>query len=435
LIHWGVTSVEDFWFDQDKVNYFRQEIEKVVLELSISKPKIFGISLHSTNRLVANEIIAGLRKHCPQTVIVVGGYDCNNPKTSPNVITDYDYMVIFEAENSLPPLVKALLDGKRHFHIPGIVSRKRYSAVLGTPFVPAELPEDLDAVGYPKYEWSDIRNYRNYNGYQLIPITLSRGCRWSLCNFCGERFHWRRRSPSSVADEIEWFAERGGKLFHFNDSDLSGDPDAVRGVCEEVVKRNIKGITMIGQLRVQKGYTREYFDVLRAAGFSNLRYGIDGWSRNTLKLHKKGYTLQMIEDVLGHTKAAGIGVAINLVIGIPGETDKDIDETIDNLIKYRYLYDVVENLNTLILTTASVYWTDPEKFNIVLHEDKEKLERENPVVIPIDMWHSEGPYIDQDIRRDRLIRILDATEAYGIRIGGYADRRAKEITAGVSARS
>lgn len=425
---WGVTTVEDFWFDQDLVNFFRAEIDQVATRIAAANPKMLGISLHSTNRLVANEIIARMRQACPEMLVIVGGYDCNNPKTSPNVIEDYDYMVIFEAENSLPPLVNALLAGKRHFHIPGVISRKQYLSPLHTPYVPAELPEDLDAVGFPKYEWSDIRLFRNYNGYQLIPITLSRGCRWSRCNFCGERFHWRRRSPKSVADEIEWFAERGGRLFHFNDSDLSGDPDAVRGVCEEIVRRNIRNINMLGQLRVQKGYTREYFDVLRAAGFNYLRYGIDGWSKNTLKLHKKGYTLGMIQEVLGHTKAAGISVAINLVIGIPGETEADIDETITNLIENRHLYDVVENLNTLILTTASVYWTDPEKFGIVLHADKEQLERDNPVVIPIDMWHSEGPFIDQDVRRSRLIRMLDSTAEYNIKIGGYADRRAKSIT-------
>lgn len=424
---WSITDTEDFWTNQDYVAFFRPEIDRAVEELAKANPRILGMSLCGTNRLIATEIIRRIRHIRPEMIIVVGGYDCNNPKTSPHVIKDYDYMVIFEAEASLPPLVEALLAGRRHFHIPGVVAKNRLSAVLATPFAPAELKEDIDALGFPTYEWADPILYRNHNGYQLIPILLSRGCRWSRCNFCGERFHWRRRDPIKVVDEIEWFVERGGRIFHFNDSDLSGDPEAVRAICEEILLRGIHDITMMGQLRVQKGYTLEYFKVLKAAGFGTLRFGIDAWSKNTLKLQKKGYTLAMIEEVLGHAKNAGIRVGINLVIGVPGETEADIDETIENIIRNREKFDLIENLNTLLLTTASVYWTDPTKFNIVLHEDQGELERKYPVTVPSSSWHSTAPYIDQEIRRARLERILEETSAYGIHIGGYADRRAQQL--------
>ena len=99
---WGVTTVEDFWYNQDYVDYFRKEIDRTAERLIAANPKILGLSLHGTNRLVANEIIARVRKARPEMLVVVGGYDCNNAKTSPKVIDDYDYMVIFEAENSLP---------------------------------------------------------------------------------------------------------------------------------------------------------------------------------------------------------------------------------------------------------------------------------------------------------------------------------------------
>jgi hypothetical protein len=424
---WAVDSVEDFWHNPDMIEYFRPEIEKTVAGLIAANPKILGLSLHGTNRLLANELIRRLRQASPEIVIVVGGYDCNNPDIGPRVIPDYDYMVIFEAENSLPALVRAILDGHNNVHVPGVVPGSRQRGPLPHSFVPAELPNDLDALGYPQYEWADTRLYRNYNNYQLIPIVLSRGCRWSRCNFCGERFFWRRRSPTNVADEIEWFADQGGNLFHFNDSDLSGDPEAVRQVCEEVIRRGIQGITMVGQLRVQKGYTPDYFHVLREAGFRTLRYGIDGWSKSTLKLHKKGYTLGMIEEVLAYTKAAGISVAINLVIGIPHETESDISETIANMIRNRDNFDIIENLNTLILTTGSVYWTDPEKFGITLHEDRESLIGRFPVAIPSNLWHSTEPYIDQEVRLNRLHRILEAAEEHQIKIGGYANWKVKKI--------
>jgi hypothetical protein len=425
---WAMDKVEEFWQNRECVDYFLPEIERIIAELQVAKPKMIGLSIHQTNRLLSKDIITRLRVALPEALIVVGGYDCINPETAPHAVGDFDHMVVFEAENSLPLLIQALLEGKKRFHIPGIISKTALNSPLGHTFVPGELPTDLDEIGYPTYDWTDIRLYRNFNHYQLIPVLLSRGCRWSKCTFCGERFDWRRRSPSSVADEIEWFVDKGGRIFLFNDSDLSGDPAAVRAMCEEIIKRNIKGIVMGGQLRVQKGYNQEYFEVLKEAGFQSLRYGIDGWAKNTLKLHKKGYTINMIEKTIEMTKAAGLVVAINLVIGIPFETEKDIDETIDNMVRNRHNFDMIENINTLVLNAGSIYHAEPEKHGIKFNGDKAQIYRDHPTAVPSQLWYSVDPYIDQEVRRHRLHRILEAAEQHGIKFGGYADWKAKKLS-------
>jgi radical SAM superfamily enzyme YgiQ (UPF0313 family) len=198
-------------------------------------------------------------------------------------------------------------------------------------------------------------------------------------------------------------------------------------VCEEVIGRNLRHLTFVGQLRVQKGYTQEYFHKLKQAGFADLRYGIDGWSKNTLKLHKKGYTLKMIEEVIGYTNTAGIKVTINLVIGIPGETEEDIDETIENILKYRNVYHCIANINTLMLFAGSVYWEEPEKHGIRFLTEKDALYKKYPRMIPNEFWFSEAPYIDQNVRQARLQRIMDAANKAGIPIGDYAVETVKKL--------
>lgn len=168
------------------------------------------------------------------------------------------------------------------------------------------------------------------------------------------------------------------------------------------------------------------FQVLKKAGFSNLRYGIDGWSKQTLKLHRKGYTLAMIEDVIRMTKAAGISVAINLVIGIPNETEQDIDETIDNMVRNKAFFDTIENINTLMLFAGSLYWDNPDKYGIVFHGDRSELYKKYPQCVPVEYWHSVTPYIDQEVRKKRLKRIIDAAVAEGITIGSFAGQRVEE---------
>ena len=72
------------------------------------------------------------------------------------------------------------------------------------------MPHNLDSIEFPKYEWFDnLDLYTNYNGYQLTPIIASRGCRWSRCTFCAERFYWRIRSPENFVDELKSFSIHG----------------------------------------------------------------------------------------------------------------------------------------------------------------------------------------------------------------------------------
>lgn len=421
---WAMENVEKVWPDQRVVEYFKSELEEVVESIAQANPKMLGLSLHSTNLPTANYLASRVREISPETIIIAGGYDCIDPDSGPKAFKNFDYMVIFEAEKSLPELVKKILNGHPADGIPGVIAKKTQGLF---PFTPAEQLENLDEIPFPKYQWIDINLYRNWNGYQLTPVMMSRGCRWSRCTFCGERFHWRKRSVENFVDELEWLRSQGCKVFVFNDSDLSGDPELVAAICQEIIDRGINDMKLTGQLRVQKGYTQEYFHLLKNAGFTALRYGIDAWAKNPLKLHKKGYTLQMIEEVLAYTVNAGIYTTINLVLGIPGETEEDIDETIDNMIRCKHLYGQIENINSLILTKRSVYWEQLEKFPITLREPKQELADRYSLVIPSDLWYSTEPYIDQEVRRKRVERLVDAARQNNILIGGWADFKVQKI--------
>ena len=214
---WSVDVIMDEWEKPEVLAFFEPEIVELVSAIERAKPKIVGLSLHGTNLEISREVVRRIRQVHPEVVIVVGGYDCIRPEFGANLFSDFDYMVIFEAENSLDKLVYDILAGKKPKNMPGVISKNDISAL---PFIPAPTVEHLDDIPFPKYPWADVSLYRNYNGSNQTPIVLSRGCRWSRCTFCGERFSWRRRSPENVVDEIQWMVERGRNTFVFNDSDL-----------------------------------------------------------------------------------------------------------------------------------------------------------------------------------------------------------------------
>jgi hypothetical protein len=104
---------------------------------------------------------------------------------------------------------------------------------------------------------------------------------------------YTEEEKEKIADEIEYFNSKGFHSFHFNESDVNGDAENLYNICSEIIRRKLK-LILCGQLRIDKRNNKEYFGHLARAGFTHLRFGVDGWSKNTLDLQRKGYTVDMV---------------------------------------------------------------------------------------------------------------------------------------------
>lgn len=418
---WSITFVDD-WEDNDEViAHFSVFIDKIILEILKARPKIVGFSLNGNNTRFTRRIIESIRAWLPDCTVIVGGYMCVFPEIGPKILADYDYMVIGEAEGTLADLVEAVLECKGPKDLPGILSRFDSK---DHKFVPAPVFQRLDVIDFPRYDWFPYEIYTSYDGYRLVPVSGSRGCVWAKCTFCSEKFKWRRRSPQGIVDEFEWHAARGANLFHFNESDLNGDPESLVLLCEEVVRRGLF-IRFMGQLRIHKKSDQAFFAILKSAGFTSLRFGVDGWSRNTNRIQKKGYPISLIDDNLKACHEAGINVNVNIVLCVPGETAFDITETIERIVRNREYITVVEGLNILILAYGSDFYNDPERYNIRFRGDKDEIYRDNPRAIPAHLWYWEkdGVIVSHQDRIDRLKRVSDALEEIGLYVSPYAHKR------------
>jgi len=407
------------------LEFFRPLIDETIEALARAQPKVLGLSIQGCNEAAAREIAVGVKARLPDVIIVVGGFSCYNADIGRRAFPECDYMCVGEADLTAGPLLESLARGERPFNQPGVLSR------FDTPdykYLPAPMVHDLDKIEFPKYEWCSLDAYRNFNDYQLTPIIASRGCRWSRCTFCAERFYWRIRTPANFVDELEWLIGQGCHLFMFNESDLGGMPERVMEICDEVIRRGLhRKVKLTGQLRVNKRQTRAFFEKLREANFVALRFGIDAFSENTLRLQKKGYTIDMISQNLKDCWEVGIFTEVNWVIGVPGETDQDVEEGIELILKNRKYIGRLANINPLILVNGSVYWIDPEAHNIVFKEPKETMYARYPRALPADQWYSTHPYIDAQVRKERFERIVIALHDAGFNVGAWANRIIEDV--------
>ena len=367
---WQIENYE-VWQNPEVAKFFEPELEEITQAIIRARPKILGLSLQACNINFSREVVKRVKDVLPETIILVGGYSCYQPSVGLLAFPECDYMIIGEADLTIGALVELLARGERPTGLPGVMSRFDPSDML---FKEGPMPEDLDAIEKPEYEWFDLSIYKNWNHYLLTPIIATRGCRWSLCTFCAERFSWRARSPKDVVDEFEWLSDQGCDLFMFNESDLNGKPEILLAICNEIIRRNLK-IRLTGQLRIHKRSNRKFFDTLHAAGFVALRFGVDAWAKNPLRLQKKGYTCEMIYQNLKDCAEVGIVTEVNTVIGVPGETDQDIEESIELIVRCKPYIGRVANINPLLFVIGSIYWEEPQKHNIHFREDPEKLYR------------------------------------------------------------
>lgn len=413
----------DVWTGDDTIDFFEAEVREIVAKLLVARPKVLGLSIHGCNERFSKEVVKRIKEAAPEIIVLVGGFACYSPDIGLRGFPLADYMCVGESDLTVGPLVERLARGERPANTPGVLSKFDDPNV---PYVPAPMVHNLDLLDHPHYEWYDLDVYRNYNGYQLTPVIASRGCRWSRCTFCAERFYWRIRSPKAFVDELEWLVDRGCRLFMFNESDLNGKPEIVLEICDEVIRRGLK-VKLTGQLRIHKKSDRAFFQKLSKAGFVALRFGVDAFSDNTLRLQKKGYTTETVSQNLKDCWEAGIYTEVNWVIGVPGETEQDIDEGIELILANKKYIGRLANINPLILVTGGVYWLQPEEHNIHFRRPKEELYHEHPRALPANSWYSTEPYIDEHVRKSRFERIVLELHRRDFDVGAWAARVIEDV--------
>lgn len=402
------------WTQQRTIDLFSKEVNEISNKLVQAYPRIIGISVNGINCLFVKAVVDKVKKSYPEVTLIAGGYDCIYPEVAKGLYPEFDYLVIGEAELTLPPLISALKRWERPYNLPGVISKHDTQ-----PFVQGARPQNLDTIEFPKYDWATLDLYRDCWGGNTVPIISNRGCHWSRCTFCCECFQWRTRSAKNIADEIQWLYEQGARCFRFNESDLIGNHSVISELCREIVTRKLP-IRFTGELRVDPRSNLSFFKLMKAAGCDRLAFGVDGWNEHLLLLQNKGYTMVDVEQNLLDCTKAGIKTDINMVIGVPGEIEEDISESIDNIIRLKSYISCVQNLNILLLKVGSQYYRHPEKYRIKFHGNKDEIYAKYPHLIPPELWYSEEPHIGIVTRVQRLNRIYNQLRKAQVSITQYA---------------
>lgn len=295
----------------------------------------FVIMLTSTMTLNEDsEILAELKKNNPKLkTVVFGGHVTAEPKSSLEK-KGIDIVVRREAEYIVRDLVLAVKNGEDWRNVKGIsfIKDGKYVENENYPLI-----ENLDELPIPDRTFLPAGiDYYNpvVKRMPYTTIFTSRGCP-GQCTFCASPTFYgraiRAMSAKRVLEEIREIAMLGYKEIFFRDEIFTVFKDRVKEICETIIKEKID-ISWICSSRINT-IDKEMMNMMKRAGCHMIRLGVESGVQQLLDNVKKGIKTEQTEQVFKWAHEAGIDTHAHMMIGLPGETEKTIEQTIKFLLK------------------------------------------------------------------------------------------------------
>jgi len=212
--------------------------------------------------------------------------------------------------------------------IKGLVWRRGNEIITNAtrPFIP-----NLDHLPHPMHELLPLQKYR----MPLIKgaftfIVTSRGCP-AACTYCikhvNYQFSARVRSPANIMAELWQLKKLGMNNIHMYADLFTINRDQVIGLCQLMIEQNIN-IKWTCNSRVDY-VDEEMLKLMAKAGCWLISWGIESGNEQILKHARKGAYPEKAHLSLTQARQAGIKNWGYFIIGLPGETEATIQETIE----------------------------------------------------------------------------------------------------------
>jgi len=321
-------GIEVALFDGSVETAGREEVKKFMAEWM---PDLVVIN-SATSSIEYDVGTASLVKEvCPQAkTMVLGIHPSARPDDCFAMDENLDMAIRGEPEYTIRDGALVIRDGGNLEDVLGLSWRGEDGKVHHNkkrPFI-----EDLDELPYPAWDLIDTDFYRMpFSGNRFLLLGTARGCPYA-CTYCTNKVYYgakvRMRSPKRMVDEMEWAGKEFGiyDFLFWSESFTNGQENAIE-TAREIIRRGLK-VNWVCNSRVDT-VSPELLKTIKEAGCFMIGYGIECGNQEVLDSVKKGTTLQ--DAVLAVRMAHDVGLEVtgHCVLGLPGETEETMRETLD----------------------------------------------------------------------------------------------------------
>jgi len=330
------------------IDYFRYSLGQIEEYFSGNRYDVVGISAVVSTAYAYTKKLAGLiRTVSPETTIILGG----NLATSAEIIlrkTDIDFCVVGDGEIIIQNLIRVLskkpldygelhttagicfLDEKGKFNFTGFGIRPSADNI--------EWPDYsiLESIGALPYYISDIDNRFGHGvetrlGDKYATVVMNKGC-VAHCTFC---HRWEKGYRSLPVERIvnhirEIKAKYSVRFIEVGDENFGSDRKSAWDLVSKLGELGV--VWRCAGVRTNT-VSRESLLHWKNNGCVSVTYGVESGSPSILKVMEKNTSLENNINAIVWTGEAGLETVIQLVIGMPGESDITIGENINFLKK------------------------------------------------------------------------------------------------------
>jgi len=336
------------------IDYHRYNHSQISEYFASQKFEMVGISaVVSTAYAYTKYLIQLIKNVSPKTIVFIGG----NLAASAELLhrhANADYCVIGDGEIIVQNLAKAINEKK--------TSDDDLNKILGITFVNSKnkfiftgYDHALPASMIERPDYSILEDDNSIDKYICEPpadpwladdnesaqgkkravVVVAKGC-VAKCTFCHRFEKGYRVSPvDDIINHMKMLKEKYNvKYIQIGDENFGSYKDETIKLLREMKSLGFKWIAATRAHTVSNADLKLW----KECGCVTISCGIETGSRTMLKVMEKKVSLEQNIEAIKATYEAGIDNFPQLVIGMPGETDKTIEETIDYLVQVMPYY-------------------------------------------------------------------------------------------------
>lgn len=184
-------------------------------------------------------------------------------------------------------------------------------------------------VPVPRHDLFDFKKYRIpiARRFPFTVVVTSLGCPHS-CGFCtAGAYGYRTRDVDGVIEELRLLSRLGVKEILFQDPTFTINTNRVVELCSKMVENKFD-FTWSCNADI-KSFNEDKIKHMKAAGCHTVSLGIESGSEKILQKYSKKITTEEIKSTIRMLNEYKIRVLGYFIIGLPGEDEDSIRQTID----------------------------------------------------------------------------------------------------------
>lgn len=298
------------------------------------QPKVVAIYTNLMTKVNVILLVKALKKEAKYGFprIILGGpdatYNCKN-----YLLTGVDFLILGEGEQTSLELYNAIVSNTDYSKIPGIAFLKNEEVRKTQPRMKmkdlGELPlPDRSAIPVNKY----LDTWKAHHGKSSMTVSTQRGCPYT-CKWCSTAVYgqsYRRRPANLVAAELSMLKDTyAPDIIWFVDDVFTVSHKWIRSFHEEIIKQD--AIIPFECITRAERLTDEILQLLKEAGCFRIWIGAESGSQKIVDAMDRRVDINVVKAAIQKTNAMGMETGTFIMVGYPGEDEKDIKDTIKYL--------------------------------------------------------------------------------------------------------